>query len=282
MDRANHHLGELARSELRRPGRRRARDEHDRFLLQRDRWRFDRSATAGRRTASSLAGPRSARCARRLRALPRDVAADGAVSTRASPRVGPDPHRSGAHVRQTPDTVPRHRSCPLADLAPRDAPAGRCHPRIEHRRGLDRWRERWVPRLPRLCDRNRFDPARSQPGDRGHRAGTGGDRPRQADRPVRCLPVGVRQCATAPRRGLDRSHCDLGPRELRGARPDRHLAGSPLGPCNLRGRARGLFRDRRPKTKSSPRSTTLAEGRISHGARNWRSLSSSARSSVLS
>ena len=56
--------------------------------------------------------------------------------------------------------------------------------------------------------------------------------------------------------------------ELRGARPDCHLAGSPLGACNLRGRARGLLRDRRAEAESSPGSTALAQGRISDGVRN--------------
>ena len=124
---ADHGVGGLARSELRRPGRWRSRDPDHRLLLQCDRRRLERPAATRGRSASDPAGPRSAARARSLRALTRDVAADGAAPPGTPARVGPDPHGRVAHVRQTPLVVPRHRPRAVADLARRDAPAGDRH-----------------------------------------------------------------------------------------------------------------------------------------------------------
>ena len=50
--------------------------------------------------------------------------------------------------------------------------------------------------------------------------------------------------------------------QLRGARPDRHLAGSPLVARGFRRRARGLLSDRGAAPESPTRPATLAEGRL--------------------
>ena len=193
---------------------------------------------------------------------------------------GADPHGRSPHVRQTPMVVPRHRPRAVADLSRRDAPAGDRHPCVEHRGDLDRGRGWWGARVPRLRDRNCLDAARPQPGRRGHRPGAGGDRARQADRADRRLSAGVRQGAATVRCDRDLSHRGFAPRELRRARPDRRLAGRPLGACRVRGRARGSLGNRCAATKSPPRPRAVAEGRIATRCSERRSLSSSARSSA--